>query len=333
MRSTSIALVCAVWLCIGGVVAQYDDFEYGYDEYYDEYNYGNWYNADYDEEIQPYYDDAGYGQEGGYDGEYEGDGYGYYAYDGLYDYPEDYYMDYDYFDQAPDCEVDDKGKVQLLGLEACDIKIEGGNAVVNKLDGGIDGTYKVIGCHAGRPLYKRSNEKKPEEDRLLWYSALYKDWDFNEGGVVVESDILGYGGDGLGEERPSFVPKDKWNLLADYSSKSTDEMQDFVPVDLKITCADGKEIQRPERTEAADASLSHPYLTDEEWEAKYVQIFSKYQKKSEPKINTVFVAFIVLSGIGIVLGIPYMMYFKKNPKSKAYSLLNNGRKQLAGHKH
>ena len=56
-------------------------------------------------------------------------------------------------------------------------------------------------------------------------------------------------------------------------------------------------------------------------------------ERPPPVWKQVFVAFIVLSGIGIVLGIPYMMYFKKNPKSKAYSLLNNGRKQLAGHKH
>lgn len=46
----------------------------------------------------------------------------------------------------------------------------------------------------------------------------------------------------------------------------------------------------------------------------------------------VFVAFIVLSGIGIVLGIPYMVFFKKGSKSKAYSLLNSQRKAMSGHK-
>ena len=43
-----------------------------------------------------------------------------------------------------------------------------------------------------------------------------------------------------------------------------------------------------------------------------------------------FVAFVVLAGIGIVLGIPYMVFVKKGKKSKAYSLLNHSRKQMAG---
>lgn len=105
-----IALLFAVALCLGHATSQYDDFEYGYDEYYDDYNYGNWYNEDYDEDVVGYYDDEEYGY-----GPDDFDEYGY-EYNGLYDYPEDYYMDYDYFDQDPDCEVDDNGKVQLLGM-------------------------------------------------------------------------------------------------------------------------------------------------------------------------------------------------------------------------
>jgi len=321
----------AVWACLaalafvaaaGQAAAQYDDFEYGYDEYYDEYNYGNWYDEDYDEEVLGYYDDYdGAGNE-----EYDQYEYGY-GYDGLYDYPEDYYMDYDYFDQVPDCEVDDKGKVQLQGLQACDIKISGADKTLDKLDGGMDGTYAVIGCHDGRPLYQRKGSKPK---RLLWYSALYKDWDFNEGSAVTESDILGYGGDGVAEERPQFIPADKWNLLAEYSSKHTDELKDFVQIKLKMECADGSQIERPAVAPGREGNQPKNALSDEEWEKRYTAIYNKFQKKQEPRINTVFVAFVVLSGIGIVLGIPYMVYFKKSPKSKAYSLLNHGRKQLAG---
>lgn len=164
---------------------------------------------------------------------------------------------------------------------------------------------------------------------------MYKDWDFNEGSVVIESDILGYGGDGLGEERPVFVPIDKWNVLAEHATGYGEEMRDFVPVNLKVTCADGSDVQAP-RAEASQGSFSalgqHPLLTDEEWEAKYAQVFKKYSKKAEPKVNTTMVAFVVLAGIGIVLGIPYMVYFKKGPKSKAYALLQNSRKQMSGHK-
>lgn len=332
MKRSTIALV-AVAACLGFVAAQLEDqtydqdneFEYGYDAYYDEYNYGNWYNEDYDEEVLNYYD-GGYGDYGEYDpyAQYE---YGY-GYDALYDYPEDYYMDYDYFDQAPDCEVDEKGKVVFQGLEACDLKISGADKVLDKLEGGMDGVYEVNGCHDGRPLYQRKG-KGPK--RLLWYSALYKDWDFNEGEAVVESDILGYGGDGIAEERPQFVPKEKWNLLAEYSSSNTDELKDFVAVTLKMQCADGKTVIEPRDGSHPDAPAKPvTLLTDEEWEDRYAKIYKKFQKKQEPRINTLFVAFIVLSGIGIVLGIPYMVFFKKGKKSKAYSLLNQSRKQMAG---
>mmetsp|Transcript_20858 Transcript_20858/g.49753 ORF Transcript_20858/g.49753 Transcript_20858/m.49753 type:complete len:217 (-) Transcript_20858:645-1295(-) len=208
MKRTSLVLWFTLGLLsTGAVVGQYDDFEFGYDEYYDEYNYGNWYDEDYGDELE-YADEYGYGFD-------EGDlGFGYD--DEAYDYPQDYYMDYDYFDEIPDCEVDEKGEVKLLGIEACDLKIEGADKVVDKLNGGLDGTYKVTGCHDGRPMYQR---KDKNGSRLLWYSALYKDWDFNDGDVVVESDIIGYGGDGIAEERPQFVPRDKWNLLGEHSSK------------------------------------------------------------------------------------------------------------------
>eukprot|EP00951_Prasinocladus_malaysianus_P032238 scaffold312892_cov50-Prasinocladus_malaysianus.AAC.1 len=176
-------------------------------------------------------------------------------------------------------------------------------------------------------MYKRSDKA----ERLLWYSALYKDWDFNEGGVVVESDILGYGGDGLAEERPQFVPRGKWNLIGEYSSAPGDEYKDFTQLTLDIKCADGTEIEPSKPTASAPQFGAHPLLTDDEWEAKYAQIYKRYSRK-EPKINTMFVAIVILAGVGIVLGIPYLVYFKKNPRSKAYSLLNHGRKHLAGHK-
>jgi len=305
---------------------EYDEGKFGYyDEYYDDYNYGNWYDEDYGAEGDEY----GYEEEYGYGDEYGYDEYGY------EDYPQDYYMDYDYFDEAEDCVVDEAGNVQLLGMETCDLKITGGDSVMSKESGGIDGTYEVAGCHDGKPMYKRSKGDRQDKERLLWYSALYKDWDFNEGSVVIESDILGYGGDGLGEERPVFVPLDKWNVLAEHATGYGEEMRDFVPVNLQVTCANGKELEPP-RAEASQGSFSalgqHPLLTDEEWEAKYQQVFRKYTKKSGPKVNTTMVALVVLAGIAIVLGIPYMVYFKKGPKSKAYALLHSSRKQMSGHK-
>lgn len=308
-----LALCVAVGLVHGDrtVLAEYDDTKYGdYDEYYDQYQYGNWYDEDYAD-----------GQDGGEEG------YGDYdTYDA--NYPQDYYMDYDYFEDAADCEVGEDGKVSLLGLDACDLQIKGADGFLDNLKGGLDGVYSVVSCNDGRPVYKRKNSQGG--DRLLWYSALYKDWDFNVGSEVVESDILGYGGDGVAEERPQFVPMDKWNLLAEHSSKNGEEMKDFVQVQLTITCADGSVTTATKRE--GPLLGDHPLLDDAEWEAKYAKVFNKYSKKNEPKINTMFVAVVVISGIAVVLGIPYLVYFKRHPRSKAYSLLNHGRKTLAGHK-
>lgn len=47
-----------------------------------------------------------------------------------------------------------------LGLDACDLKISGGDEVMSNESGGIDGTYEVVGCHDGKPMYKRAGSGK-----------------------------------------------------------------------------------------------------------------------------------------------------------------------------
>lgn len=45
--------------------------------------------------------------------------------------------------------------------EACDLEISGVDAVRGgQIPGGVDGIYKISGCFAGFPLYKREGKTK-----------------------------------------------------------------------------------------------------------------------------------------------------------------------------
>lgn len=50
----------------------------------------------------------------------------------------------------------------------------------DQLPGGIDGIYTLVSCKNGRPMYRRK-ESPPGEDRVLWYSHQYGDWDIAKG--------------------------------------------------------------------------------------------------------------------------------------------------------
>ena len=147
-------------------------------------------------------------------------------------------------------------------MPACDLKLEGADAVLKGLSGGLDGLYVVSSCESGLPLYKRKDSKAHgaqcarkwgcsawllnslcdccAENRVLWYSGEYRDWDISNGSTptvrlwlclacalccrrqspseplfgippgsafapssaAVQEDILVYGGDGGREVRP-----------------------------------------------------------------------------------------------------------------------------------
>lgn len=42
-------------------------------------------------------------------------------------------------------------------VPVCDVIIKGVDVVADLLDGGVDGTYKVAGCHDTRPKYMRDS--------------------------------------------------------------------------------------------------------------------------------------------------------------------------------
>eukprot|EP01024_Parvocaulis_polyphysoides_P052543 TRINITY_DN51968_c0_g1_i1.p2 TRINITY_DN51968_c0_g1~~TRINITY_DN51968_c0_g1_i1.p2 ORF type:complete len:145 (-),score=23.83 TRINITY_DN51968_c0_g1_i1:6-440(-) len=116
------------------------------------------------------------------------------------------------------------------------------------LKGGLDGVYSLAGCLNGRPKYVRYEPLGQE--RVLWWSQLFADWDISSGTEPNEEDILCYGGEGLDEERPNFV--NSWAIAVDIITDKKEEMfaiEDYIMINLSVKCTNGEEIVRPERSQ------------------------------------------------------------------------------------
>jgi iron-regulated transporter 1 len=103
-----------------------------------------------------------------------------------------------------------------------------------------------------------------------------------------------------------------------------------------VTCSDGSKPKAD--TVNAYSSRAGPILTDEEIEAKYRYIYDKYSKSSDPgpTINFTFVVLLVMTGLTIVLAIPYFLLRKKGGKGASISMsfaqmLSQSKKKQAGH--
>lgn len=337
MRGTAAAVLAFALLAV--VAGQGHD--YSYDSYYDEKapisndEFGYYGNDD-----TLYYEDYGY---------YANDAFGY----------DDYY---DSFEKkkgsssssgngtAPaelesglkDC-VLEGGKPKLANHTApCSLTLKGVDKHADLLKGGIDGTYKLTSCHNGRPLYVR--EKSPKgEDRVLWYSTGFGDWDVSNGSVPNEKEILMYGGDTQHAVVPLFV--DTWHLGADLKSDSNMGDDDYFPVpDAKVTCADGKvyDEPEPEHNAALQQKFSGPVLTDDEMEAKYRFVYEKYGKRPDPNptVNVSFIVLLVMLGLVTVLAIPYLLVYQKDARGKGYQpvattsfaqIIQQSKKKQSGH--
>jgi hypothetical protein len=290
------------------------DYSYGYDFYdteedfyYDEYGY-------YGDEDEAYY-------------EY----YGYYA-DDFAGY-EDYYADeYDFFEE---CFFDTNGKPVLAnGTTACDIKVSGVDKQADKLKGGLDGVYQLASCFNGKPMYKRKNSPAGE-DRVLWYSNAFGDWDVSKGAEPNESEILMYGGEMEHASVPLFVGS--WHLGGDLKSDTALGEDDYLPIAVSVSCANGKTPKVDPGKQSAFQSVKGPLLTDDEIEQKYQIIYQKYSRSDpSPTINFTFVVLLVMTGLTIVLAIPYFLLRKKGQKGSSISMsfaqmLSQSKKKSAGH--
>lgn len=315
-------LSVAILALVGSTFAQYEyDYGYGYDFYDTEESTGGAAGGGDDS----YYDEYGYyGDEDEAYYEY----YGYYA-DDFAGYEDYYSEEYDFFEE---CFFDANGKPVLAnGTASCNIKISGVDKRADKLAGGLDGVYQLTACYNGKALYMR--RKSPTgEDRVLWYSSTFGDWDVSKGTEPNEAEILMYGGEMEHASVPLFVSS--WHLGADLKSDTSMGEDDYLPINVKVSCADGTVYTSDDvRTNTVKTG---PVLTDDEIEAKYRYIYDKYSKASEPSptINFTFVVLLVMAGLTVVLAIPYFLLKKKGKQSISSSfaqILNTNKKKAVGH--
>lgn len=330
----ALPLLLVAFALSSQVLGQYE-YSYGYD---DSYGY-DFYDSDMDWGATT--DGAG-GLSGG-DGYYDSYGYygdddmsyyeyyGYYADDfGGYD---DYYSyeEYDFFEE---CFFDANGKPVLAnGTASCNIKIAGVDKQADKLKGGLDGVYELTSCYNGKPRYTR--KKSPAgEDRVLWYSSTFGDWDISRGVEPNEAEIVMYGGEMEHASTPLFVSS--WHLGGDLKTETGLGEDDYLPINVKVACSDGSTFD-PADAPSASRQVG-PILTDAELEAKYRYIYQKYSNSADPSptINFTFVVLLVMTGLTIVLAIPYFLLKRRGAQPKGSisssfsSMLQQSKKKQTG---
>lgn len=290
-------------------------------------------------------DDALYYEEYGY---YANDAFGYDDYYDFFDKKGDFGDNATDADGASasrgassnlqDCVLDADNKPVLANDTApCTIKISGVDKTADMLTGGIDGNYKLVSCHNGRPLYVRENSPAGEE-RVLWYSTGFGDWDVSNGTAPNEAEILMYGGDTQHAVVPLFVSG--WHVGADLKSDSNMGDDDYFPVDAKVECSDGSVWEEPEENAALERV--GPVLTDDEIEAKYRLVYEKYGRRPDPNptVNFSFIVLLVMIGLTTVLAIPYLLIYQRDAKAKGYQavpttsfaqIIQQSKKKQSGH--
>ena len=147
------------------------------------------------------------------------------------------------------------------------------------------------------------------------YSSTFGDWDVSKGTDPNEAEILMYGGEMEHASVPLFVSS--WHLGGDLRSGGVED--EYAPINVKVACSDGTVYKEDEVRTTPDKV--GPVLTDAEMDAKYRYIYDKYMQTSEPSptINFTFVVLLVMTGLTIVLAIPYFLLRKKGAKPASIS--------------
>eukprot|EP00884_Botryococcus_braunii_P016135 jgi/Botrbrau1/3204/Bobra.37_2s0034.1 len=191
---------------------------------------------------------------------------------------------------SEDCRLGEDGKPVFSGTKPCDVKVEGADKVLKDLPGGIDGVYEVTTCENGRPMYSRKTMKAGEE-RVIWYSSEFGNWDLTNGSVPSIEYILIYGGSRESwENRPQLV-ESGWSLstanLKDYNGD-----EDYTAIDLTMVCADGSKTD----IKVEDRYGKKPMLlTEEEADAQYRTVYARAARKwSSAEVNLVSLLFSAL---------------------------------------
>lgn len=86
-----------------------------------------------------------------------------------------------------------------------------------------------------------------------------------------------------------------------------------MPINVKVTCADGTVPKQPLDSLAGRGG---PVLTHEEMEDKYRMIYDKYGKRPDPNpnVNFAFIVLLALVGLSTTLVIPYCLFKSKKHK-------------------
>ncbi|PNH03424.1 hypothetical protein TSOC_010515 [Tetrabaena socialis] len=307
MRSGRALPLLLLLLAVAAARSWADYGQYDYVGYGDDDDSDGWEAYGADADAYGYYDDADEA---------------YYEYYGYYtdDFYGDYYDDGDSDGVIEQCTMDVQGLPMLAnGTASCDIRLAGVDKQMNVLSGGLDGVYQLMSCYNGQGMkagegeavggmYKRKNSPIGEE-RLLWYSSTFGDWDVSEGSEPDENKILMYGGEMEHAAVPLFV--NTWHLSTD-TNWDADELgdKDYLPISVKVSCADGK-VFKP--TTAMYAQRTGPMLTAEEIEAKYRQIYT-YARSAAPRptVNPTLMGLLVMACMVMVAALPLLRRQRSN---------------------
>lgn len=154
------------------------------------------------------------------------------------------YQSFDYAEHPQDltylydnCFLDDDNQAIVNGTDTCDLLVVGIDVAADRLEGGLDGVYKLTSCYFGKPKYERVDGPKGER-RVLWYNTYYGDWEFSVGADPSEDFLVMYGD--FGWLSPYQIPN--WHLAAALNSyqaglmESEEEDLYYIVPEVSVTC-------------------------------------------------------------------------------------------------
>lgn len=218
---------------------------------------------------------------------------------------------------------------------ACDVEVKGGDAALDKLQGGIDGTYKAQGCFEGKPFYKREGKEGP----YLYYTPLAGAWDFAPNlDEPLDSTVLVYseGEFGFISDRPQLVTPGQWYLSTDHMKKPKNADAAFeAHPSFTVACAAGSSDSVAVKLSdiREEGFMAGPLLTDEEMNSQYAEVFKNNSDSGTAfKVVTVMMLVaIALFGLSMTLGVPCLLYFKRIEATRSLvEYVEHQRKQATG---
>ena len=262
------------------------------------------------------YDTAGDDESDWYYDDWDDENYDDYNYDDYFDFSESHL-------EKNDCITHEDGSFSLNGTTACDIVIEGADKLTKVPQ--FDGTYKMSGCNAGRPFYKKEGYK---EGLFLWFSAYFRDWDVGTSipgdDDIFEDNSLIFGGMGNEEARPEKVPAGEWYIKAELL-KTPDSDMDFAQAkELQVKCKKGSSTLKTDDLKPQKTSRDVETQAQQDFNKVYNKYLDKEHKENAKKMGNVarfFVELLVLVGIGGAIWVIRAVFCFQPVKGPAYQVV------------